>query len=282
MTVYVDEVFALNLLLDWLLLRISVTLTGQRIAWYRLALAALLGAIYAVLTLLPGLSWLTLLPCRLVSFAAMACAAFGCSRRAVKAGLWFFGVCLGFCGLAYAASVLSGRGVFLQGGAVWYAVSFRFLVLLAGLSYLVVWLLLPKLGRRGAAGSVALTLLLEDRRVPLTALVDTGNSLRDPVTGGAVLVADAEVLRRLLPQTPLTAAQLADPVGAMALLRLLCPSLKPRLLPYRAVGTEHALLLAIPCACLEKRDGKPRPVLVAFSPTPVSDGGLYDALIGGT
>ena len=142
MTVYVDEAFALNLLLDWVLLKLSTVLTGPYVRWWRLALAALLGAVYAVLTLLPGCRFLAGLPGRLAVFLAMSCIAFGFGRQAVKPGLWYFGVCCGFCGLSYAISVLTGRNVLLLGGTAWYGLRFRELALLAGLSYLLVWLLL--------------------------------------------------------------------------------------------------------------------------------------------
>ena len=53
------------------------------------------------------------------------------------------------------------------------------------------------------------------------------------------------------------------------------------LLPYRAVGVPHGLLLAMRAE--EIRIGKrvEKNMLVALSPTPVSDGGGYHALIGG-
>ena len=278
MTIYVDEAFALNLLIDWLLLQISVTLTGQRCSVWRLLLAALLGAVYAVLTLLPSLHWLARPPLRLLLFCLMAMTAFGFGRQALKPGLWYLGVCCGFCGLSYACSVLTGRGVLLLGGTVWYAVRFRFLVLLAGMSYALVRLLLPRLGQHKGKQICALTLILDERRVRLTALLDTGNTLRDPVSGLQVLVAEASVLRRLLPQLPLDPGQLGDPIRAMELIRLLSPKSRPRLVPYRTVGVESALLLAIPCLCAEEGRKQPWPILAAFSPTPVSDGGLYEAV----
>ena len=53
-----------------------------------------------------------------------------------------------------------------------------------------------------------------------------------------------------------------------------------RLLPYRSVGVDRGLLLAVRVDSLEL-DGRGRgPVLVALSPTPVSDGGGYQALVG--
>ena len=54
-----------------------------------------------------------------------------------------------------------------------------------------------------------------------------------------------------------------------------------RLLPYRAVGVECGMLLALRARQV-RLNGRPQGgLLVALSPTPVDDGGTYQALIGG-
>ena len=281
MTVYVDEVFVLNLLIDGVLLRCAAVLIGRHVRAWRVWLAALVGALYAVAALLPGWGRIAGLPGRIAVFLGMCAIAFGLRRDALKPSLWYFGVCCGFFGLAWALSVLTGRGVLLLGGAVWYAVSFRFLALLAGLCYGLIRLLLPRLGRHAGGEVQALTLRLGARSVGLSALRDTGNCLRDPVSGAPVLVVEREIARRLLPELPWSDGLLRDPAAALPLVRALAPRLKPRLIPYRAVGTPASLLLAFGCVCIPPGRRRERSVLAAVSPTPLSDGGSYQALIGG-
>ena len=55
-----------------------------------------------------------------------------------------------------------------------------------------------------------------------------------------------------------------------------------RLLPYRAVGVECGLLLAIRPDSVWLEGQERSSMLVALSPTPVSDGGSYRALVGST
>ena len=76
---------------------------------------------------------------------------------------------------------------------------------------------------------------------------------------------------------------LAMAAGAAALLLRLKtrdPALPARLLSYRSVGTQAGLLLCLRCEAQEGI-GEQKRCLAAFSPTPVSDGGSYHALIGG-
>ena len=103
----------------------------------------------------------------------------------------------------------------------------------------------------------------------LTALRDTGNSLRDPITGKPVLIVGADIAEKL---TGLSPAALRDPVRTMGSL----PGL--RLIPYRTVGnTGFLLALRIPSVKIGNRQGS---ALVAFSPHILGSG--YQALTGGT
>ena len=58
--IYIDRLFLINLLIDYLLLLLSARVSGLALRRWRYLLGALLGAAYAVLTLLPGLRLLSL------------------------------------------------------------------------------------------------------------------------------------------------------------------------------------------------------------------------------
>lgn len=109
-----------------------------------------------------------------------------------------------------------------------------------------------------------------NRCVRLTALRDTGNTLRDPLTGSAVLVVGADVAKQL---TGLTRQQLLAPVQTMGAI----PGL--RLIPYRTVDRASGFMLAVQVKNA-RIGGKKGSSVVAMSPQEL--GGKYQALIGGT
>ena len=274
MTVYLDSVFALNFAVNWLLLRAAARLGAAAVRPRRIAAAAALGAAYAVAVYLPGCGVLAGWAGKLAVTAALLAVAFGLRRETLRLAAVFGGVTLALCGAVYGLELLKhGR---VRPGALWYPVTFSSLVLTAGGVYAATRLLLPRLSH-APDSVVPVRLTLGGRRVFLSALRDSGNTLCDPVTGEAVLVADWRCAARLLPHDGLRAADFAAP--AALVLRL--QRLHPRLIPFRAVGTGSGLLLALPCE--EVRIGKSvqKNGLVAFSPTPVSDGGGYEALTGG-
>ena len=88
-------------------------------------------------------------------------------------------------------------------GGTFYAVSVLGLLLLAGLLYLLCYTVFSCAAQHG--GEIRpMTLLYGANQVPIRALHDTGCTLRDPMTGERVLVAETGALQALLPDVPIT------------------------------------------------------------------------------
>lgn len=180
MTVYLDSVFALNFAVNWLLLRAAARLGAAAVRPRRIAAAAALGAAYAVAVYLPGCGVLAGWAGKLAVTAALLAVAFGLRRETLRLAAVFGGVTLALCGAVYGLELLKhGR---VRPGALWYPVTFSSLVLTAGGVYAATRLLLPRLSH-APDSVVPVRLTLGGRRVFLSALRDSGNTLCDPVTG---------------------------------------------------------------------------------------------------
>lgn len=255
MTVYPNLIVLLNFLVDFLLLLGASCLCGYPAQMGKAALGALTGAVYTGLCLLPSFRFLANGGWRLVSLSLMAMLAYGCCRSALRRGAVFLFLCLAMGGLA----MLLGRGDLYS-------------MLLCAL----ILCLLCILGFRGGARPhqyVPVVIRHGDACVNLTALVDTGNTLCDPVSGRPVLVADDGTGEALL---GLSQQQLSDPVQTLTACRI--PGL--RLIPYCAVGQPSGLLLGLKVDRLTV-NGKISDSLVAFAPQRLGRGEDYQALAGG-
>lgn len=62
MTVYIDEVFMVNLIMDWLVLWTTARMLSVAGNWRRLGSAAIFGAVYSILIFFPGFVWLAAMP----------------------------------------------------------------------------------------------------------------------------------------------------------------------------------------------------------------------------
>lgn len=279
MTVYLDTAFAVNGSVNYLLLLSAAYLAGAPLRRGRFLLAAALGGLYAAASFVPALAFLRTAGMKAVLLAVMALTAFGARRQTVKLALLFAAISAALAGAAMLAAQLLRLDPLLLPGGVFYPLRARAILFLAALCCGLCHLIFSRVTAHSGQ-LVPLTLRIGMRTVPLTALLDTGNTLKDPLTGESVLVVDGSIAAQLLPDAGLSTASLADPAGLFASLSEQYPFCRFRLIPYRAVGTVSGLLLAVRCE-VSGKSGKPELKLVAFSPTPVSQTGEFDALIGG-
>lgn len=276
--VYIDVLFLLNLTVDYLLLLASARITGEMISRPRLALGALLGGAYAALLFLPGGRWLAHPLCKVCSAVLMVLISFGRSPGLLRLTLVFFGVSAALSGVVLALQLLGAGGLTLENGVLYTGFDVRLVLVTAIVCCAVLSHVFDRAarhgGRRGDLNPARLT--LGEKSLCLTVLLDTGNTMTEPVCNRPVMVAEARALETLLPRE----VDPADPVGTME--RMGDDELRRRfrLLPYRAVGVEYGMLLAVRTDRVELGGRELKGLLVALSPTPVSDGGAYQALMG--
>lgn len=280
MVVYLDQVFLLNFVVDYLLLLCSGRLAGEVLCRRRLALGAAIGAGYAGAACLPGLGFLLHPLCKVGAGVFTVLAGYGGSRRLLRLSLVFFAVSAAFGGGILALQLLGGPGLTLGNGVVSAPLDLKVVLLSAAGCYGLITLVFQRTARHSPRRELAPAVLtLGKRQVVLTALVDTGNTLTDPVSGRPVLVAEGEKAERLFPEGSAPGPEeLRDPASALERLRK--AGLRCRLLPYQAVGVECGLLLALRLDRVRVGEEDYGPLLVALSPTRLTDGGGYCALIG--
>ena len=275
MVVWAEGVFLLNAALDYGLLAGAVRLRGGILS-RRLLWSALLGGTLAVLALYP-LPLTRSVPGRILGLCLMMACAFGVSLEALRLGGLFLGLSLALCGIQTALVELLGTETVLWRSGVLLRVSWQSLLASAALLYGAC------IALSGAVhGRKRLFLPVQaaaaGKTVRFRCLMDTGSFLRDPLTGRPVVLADASVAASLL---GLGREQLLRPAESLPRLAAERPELRPRLIPYSALGTERGLLLGIRCPRLtvgkERREGG----ILAFSPELVSGDGSYHGLTGG-
>ena len=258
--VYIDLLFLLNLVANYLLLLAGGRLAGTILRRGWMALGAAVGALYACVLFLPGCQWLSAWPCRIAVGVAMAVAAYGTGRQLLRGTLLFFAASAALAGLVLAAELLGSGPLTMPNGVYYSRFDLRLLLVRFVLCYFILSVFFRRLGRHSGGELVR----------------DTGNTLTDPATNRPVVVADYSAVKPCLPQQ-------ADPNRPVESIRQLhTAGVKGcRLLPFRAVGTEMGLLLAVRADSVSADGRSLGPLLVALSPGPVSDGGGYQGLIGG-
>lgn len=268
--IYLDSLFLLNLLLDYLLLLLTGKVAGAPLERWKIALGAVLGATYAALAVYPGHPVLLHPLVKIGVGVLMALIAYGGVRGLLRLTVVFFALSAALGGGLYALSFL-GFGLDAIHGIPTPTLDLKVVLLAALAAYCLLSLFGRKLARHGPREVKKLEIQIGERAVKLNALLDSGNTLQDPMTGKGVVVAEGAALQPLLPPE----ADYQNPAQAF-------PNLPDprrfRLLPYRSVGVDTGLLLAVKADSIRVGLKSLGPRLVALSPTPVSEVGDYQAL----
>lgn len=273
--VYIDLLFLLNLIANYLLMLAAGRMAGAVLTRWRIGLGAGLGALYAALVFLPGLVWLARWPCKLAVGVLMSLIAYGGERHLLRVTVLFFGASAALAGAVLGLELLGNVSLTLEHGVFYTPLDIRLLLLMFVACYFVLSLFFRRVGQHGGE-LVQLKIVLEGGTVNMAALRDTGHSLTDPVTNRPIVVVDGQILTRILPDW----ADPADPIHSLERCHA-AGSRQARLVSYRAVGVECGMLLALRAKQVAVDEKPLGQLLVALSPTPVSDGGGYQALIGG-
>lgn len=270
--IYLDAYLLMSLAVNYCLLRCAGRLDGDRTTRFRCLTAAALGAALGAVSLMPYGGFLSHPAGQAATGAGMVLTAYGSSDRLLRTGGLFL-----VLSCAWAGGMLLLSRCFLFSGQM----GLRGILVSAALGYGGLSLGLRGQFRHTRTGGelVPVHLCLEGRCLTLLALRDSGHSLTDPLTGGPVVIVEYEAMKPVLPGLKLDPR--AQPVEQLARAREHMPGTSFQLLPYRAVGVDHGLLLALR---LERAVWNGKTVdrcLAALSPTPVSGGGGYQALVSG-
>lgn len=269
--VWLDEVFLINAAADLTALAGAGKLCRAKLRPARLAVGTLLGALYSCAAALYGGAAASL-PVKLAVGCLMALAVYGKETRLFRVTAVFFAVAASMAGAALGVSAALGE----SGRLSVRALAVTEALTLAGFAAAF------RISASRAGGRKRLELTCLGKTAELAALADTGNALRDPLSGEIIPVVETEKVADLFPPSA-SAALSAGKSAAECMQRLYAaaPELRCRLVPYSAVGVESGLLLAVRLDEV-KIDGKRRRGgWVALSPTRLSETGEYSALVGG-
>jgi stage II sporulation protein GA (sporulation sigma-E factor processing peptidase) len=281
-TVYIDRVFALNMLVDYLLLLTAARLAGAPLRRLRTALAAALGGLYAAAVFLPGCAFLSGPLWKILAGVAMALLVYWPQRRRWALTALFLLLSGALAGLLLAVGLASGDPARRLAGVFRAEISWPVFAGTGAGFYLLLRAAFRRDVRLKGGDILRVTIRIGGRRRELSALHDTGNTLRDPVNGEPVLVLEQRAVRDLWPpEIGRILDQPLSPEEKMAQLHRRHAGRSFSLIPYRSVGVPAGLLLAFRSDALTVEGRIHRRVLLALSESPLSENGAYQALWGG-
>lgn len=279
--VYVDQVFTGSLVMNLMILWITARLGRVSYFRWRILAGAAAGGLYSLVLFVPALEPYMDPEYKLLVSLVMVAVAFAPvpPKKFIVLLAYFYlstfalgGTVLGIINFLH-RSVPAGR---LSGAMqavddyLWYG------LLLA----LVIFWSIGRVAPAVLKKRIMLPLLQADldiclggRTVALAALLDTGNSLTDPLTGHPVIIAEYESLKDLLPERARRAIDTHGLENGAAVLGEMGEGIREghfRIIPYRSVGRSNGQLIGFrPDEVMIKQRGnttKTSEVVVALCP----------------
>lgn len=291
--VYVDQVLTGNLCMNYIILWGTGRLGRVQARPARLLAVAGAGSLYSLAMFIPGLSQLFILPVKLLVSVLMVAGAFAplpLRRLASCLGIFYLAsFALGGMVFGFIFFLHSGTGFGNEANNMASTINRYFwpgllLALFAGIC--ACRLVKRRLSRSGneKAFQVPLTIELNGRRVMVNALVDTGNSLTDPLTGEPVIVVEYDLLKEAFPESVREVWEKGgEGVSLLADLGATGWANRFRLIPFRSLGQDSGLLVGVRPEAVEiSRDGrvlKAKRVVVGVYRQQLDQGCAYRALV---
>ena len=255
LTIYLDLVLLFNFAVDFLLLLSTNRLTGYKSNISRCIIGAAVGSAYSGLCLHPSFGLLKNWYSCLFVLCVITIISFGWKSSAIRRGALFVLLAMTLGGVAAGLDNISMIPLILSGAAI-------FLLCTIGVPE-------PLRGTR----YVKAELCWNGNRYPLIALADTGNTLKDPISGTQVLVVNPKIALSLF---HITQNQLRNPIETMQYADI--PGL--RLIPFRTVGHPNGMMLGVSMDSVTI-NGQLMGNVIAFSPEDFGNDVCYQALAGG-
>lgn len=206
MIIYADVLIAVNLYINYFLVRGTALLLRRKIKPLRCVLASAVGAVGALAIMLPELHPVISVLFKVLLGIAVTLAAFGRQKRGdfLLSLLCFLAVSFAFAGGMMALwSFAAPLGMFYRNGFAYFDIPIGAAAVITAVVYggfRLVKLLLVKKRPRQHEKVLIRSAGLE---IPLDGLADTGNSLCDSFTGKPVVIASLEKVRAVLPDSVL-------------------------------------------------------------------------------
>ena len=251
MTVYIDVLFAINGIINYLLLLATSKISKQQTSLLKLIIGSLIGAIYAVCMFFPQIRALyTIISKIIVSFLLIA-VTFNIKRFAsfFKTVLIFYITSFIFGGIAMGLFYFLnfGKGTIISNGVFYFSLPWRILIFSSMISYALIRFFYKTAKSEKFRVYKKIEVFLSGKKISLNALIDTGNMLSDPVSDTPVIIAEYEIISPLLSDEFKTLYESNKSSPENIILNNLDKNIasKLRIIPFSSLGTEKGFLLGI-------------------------------------
>ena len=242
-TVYVDLLFLINFSMDFLCFYLSAKILGGKLPTIRAILASAIGGVYSDIALFIDVGMISSLFIDFFVCVLMCAIVFMKKGRISSLPLYilvYFAVSMALGGFMTAIfNLLNRADLPIEEGGATDGISVWVFALLAAISALITLIGGRAFRKRSSIKTAEVEITYRGKTVRLDGMTDSGNLLREPISGKSCIIADVSAIERIMPREMINAAREKD---ASAIERLSPEDARNmRIIPIKTAGGEGIL-----------------------------------------
>ena len=249
MTIYVDIVLFENLCMNYIILFGTAYIIKIKVRHIRIFFASMIGAVYAVLAYSGIFPIYANLITKIVLSICMTYIAFNPKKLKglIKELIVFYLVSFALGGCAFALLyIVRPQDIFIKNGVLIGTYPLK-IALLGGITgFVITYVAFKVVKSRITKNEIIYKAIvkIEKQELEINVLLDTGNMLKDPISGDAVIMVEKNMLYKILPK------ELLDNInkflgGEFENAENLEYKKRIRFIPFTSVGKQNGMLLGI-------------------------------------
>lgn len=289
--VYADVILLENLIMNYLILWSTARLTRYSYSKVKLVIASIMGAVYAVISYFPEYNYLFSFLMKILFSILIVIVAYTPAH---------FHLLLKLTGIFYIVSFIFGGAAFglfyfinglnLTSNGISFIRSFpiKILAVAVAAAYIIVkysWDYIQHRIKRERL-IVRVEIVFDKKQMCIDALVDTGNSLKDPITNVPVMIADYSMINELLPDDVQKIFEQSSENDLNAIAEIMSASKwapRFRIIPFKSLGRENGMMVGFRPDGITIIDNDKKiqlnNIIIAIYRKNLSKDGEYNALI---
>lgn len=283
MYVYIDVLFLVNFIANYIIVLATARVSGIYIKRKHIIYSSIFGAVISLIVFFIKMNSLILIFIQLLCAFIMIYIAFGKNNKEsfIRLTVLFIIITTGFAGICTFMQNF-GNNIIYRNGVVYMDLPFKMLVLSFGVSYFIISVVFGKSAKHSIKKGdiIEVILLAFGKNIKFSGLNDTGNDLKDPITGKKVIIIERNILIQILPKDLTFIGLSINENNTIEMLERIAQTeynTKFRIINYNAVGKSSASLLIFnPDKVIIGE--KQLDVYIGISPNKISNG-AYNAIV---
>ncbi len=291
MTIYIDVVLIENLIMNFIILLATGLILKEEIKVVRLLLSSLLGAIYSVVSYLSILEVYSSMILKIILSVVMIYIAFNPQtiKKMWKDMLLFYLTSFVFGGVAFALIYfVKPQEILMKNGLFLGTYPLKTIILGAIIAFIIIMtaftVVKSKITKKDMFCEIEIQ--LNGKNIETTAMIDTGNLLKEPITNTPVIVVEHTLLYDCIPKEILNHLEellggdfnnIPETVKEDYIAKL-------KFIPFSSLGKQNGMLLGIRADAIKikgkDKEEKKEGVIVGIYNKSLTKRGEYRALMG--